>query len=176
MDDNETEISGALYSWDGESFNRVLEGIGISNTLAWSPCGRYFYFADSKEQTIWRFDFDQDAGVLTNRRIFVSLKGTDIYPDGSAVDSDGFLWNAQWDGWRVVRYAPDGTVNKIVALPVQRPTSCIFGGKKKNKLLITSAHIGLSPKERSQQPHAGDVLVIETDVVGKDGVIFQGVG
>lgn len=141
MDDNEKQKLGSVYSYHPQrGLVKHLESIGISNTFAWSPNGDTMYFADSMEQIIWAFDFEITSGSLSNRRIFVSLKGTECYPDGSAVDSDGYLWNAQWGGSRVVRYDLQGSINKIVDVPTSQPTSVAFQG---TNLIITTASIGL---------------------------------
>ena len=165
MDDEEQLDSGALYSLSAEGhLKKHQENIGISNTFAWSPDSKFFYFADSKAQQIYRFPFSS-AG-LGPREVFVDLQGTSIYPDGSCMDSEGCLWNAQWDGHRVVRYSPSGEIIQVISLPVQRPTSCCFGGPEGRHLFITSASVGLSEEELLSQPLAGRVLVIETNTTG----------
>ena len=80
------------------------------------------YFADSAQQTIWRMTFNTKTGGLGDQEVFVSLKDTDCYPDGSAMDANGCLWNAQWGGSRVVQYAPDGSEKEIIGLPTAQPT------------------------------------------------------
>ena len=146
MDDLEERSSGSLLRYNGHSMEVLLSGIGISNTVVWSRNGDAFYFADSQEQIIWKFDMDA-SGVISNRQEFVSLKGTDIYPDGSVVDAQGYLWNAQWGGSRVVRYSPLGEVDTIIPVPVSQPTCCAFGGEKYNKLFITTASIGVDEEK-----------------------------
>ena len=165
MDDGETLDSGALYSLHKSGrLTRHQKDIGISNTFAWSPDGRFMYFADSKAQQVYRYSM---AGTgLDSPEVFVDLQGTTIYPDGSCMDSEGCLWNAQWDGHRVVRYAPDGTIRQIISVPVQRPTSCCFGGPEGKHLFITTASVGLSDSDLESQPLAGRVLVIDTNTTG----------
>lgn len=161
-----SDATGALYriAPDGTS-HRALDGIGIANTLAWSPDGRVMYFADSLRGVIWRMAFDARTGGIGAREVFVEL--TDgASPDGSATDVEGCLWNAQWDGARVVRYTPAGAVDRVVELPVSRPTSCAFGGPDGTTLFITSAREGLSPAEIAGQPLAGGVFAIDVGVAG----------
>ncbi len=159
MDDSEENVSGAFYSYHpSRGLQKHLEGIQISNTFAWSPDGTRMYFADSAQQTIWRMSFDAETGELGDREVFVSLKGTDCYPDGSAVDENGYLWNAQWGGSRVVQYAPDGSMNALIELPTSQPTSCAFVG---SHLLITTASIGLD-----DDPFAGLTFLIPVGVQG----------
>ena len=129
MDDRLSERTGALYRLDPDlSVHRMETGIGISNALCWSPDDSRFYFADTMQEEIWSYDYTPAAGAISDRRLFTHTRDQPGQPDGATVDAEGFLWNAQWDGWRLVRYAPDGTVDRIVELPVQKPTSCIFGG------------------------------------------------
>ena len=159
MDDAEKDISGALYSYHPKrGLQKHLDGIKISNTFAWSPDGTQMYFADSAQQTIWRMAFNAETGELGAREEFVSLKGTDCYPDGSAMDANGCLWNAQWGGSRVVQYAPDGTMMKTFNFPTSQITSCAFVG---TKLLVTTASIGLD-----NDTIAGQTFLIESNVEG----------
>ena len=167
MDDQEAGRTGALYRYDPDGgVTCHVTDVGISNTLAWSPDDRWLYFADSLEQTIYRYPYDAVEGTLGDRGVFASTRGEAYTPDGSTVDRDGYLWNCQWDGWRVVRYAPDGTIDRVVELPVQRPTSCIFGGPDMSTLYITSATIGLDEDALAKQPWAGGILALETDTQG----------
>jgi L-arabinonolactonase len=158
MDDAEKASSGALYSFDAERrLRKHLDGVAISNTLAWDLERGLFYFADSARQSIYVFDYDEEEGSIANRRLFVSTVDDGVYPDGSAIDKEGYLWNCQWDGWRVVRYAPDGTIARSVPMPVQRPTSCAFG-EDGTILYVTTARVGLSESDLAEQPLAGSVL------------------
>ena len=159
MDDAEEDVSGALYSYHPDrGLQKHLNGIKISNTFAWSPDGTLMYFADSAQQTIWRMTFNTKTGGLGDQEVFVSLKDTDCYPDGSAMDANGCLWNAQWGGSRVVQYAPDGSEKEIIGLPTAQPTSCAFVG---SHLLVTTASIGLQG-----DPFAGLTFLIPVGVEG----------
>jgi L-arabinonolactonase len=144
----------------------VQDKIGNPNTFAWSPDKTRFYTADSVRQIMWVFDYDVETGAISNRREFFSLVGTNIIPDGSTVDAEGFLWNAQWNGWRIVRYAPDGSIDRIVEMPVACPTSCIFGGENLNNLYVTSARKGQTVNRLEQQPDAGALFVLDVGVRG----------
>ena len=154
MDDDEKEKSGCLLRFGGESFDILLRDIGISNTIVWSPDNRYFYFADSMEQTIWKFEMDNN-GSISNQTEFVSLKGSHFYPDGSAIDAQGYVWNAQWGGSRVVRYSPKGAIDTIISLPVSQPTCCAFGGLECDTLFVTSASIGV------EEELAGNTFILQ---------------
>lgn len=175
MDDDEVQTSGALYCVGSDlKAQRVLENIAIPNTLVWSPDHTTFYFADSPDQTIWAFDYDNDSGALANRRVFASLKDTDFFPDGSTIDAEGYLWNAQWNGWRVVRYAPDGSLDRVIEMPVACPTSCMFGGENLETLYITSARKGQSDAALARQPQAGALFAHRPGVRGLPETPFGG--
>jgi sugar lactone lactonase YvrE len=88
------------------------------------------------------------------------------YPDGSTVDADGCLWNAEWGGGRVVRYAPDGRVDRVIALPCAQVTCCAFGGDKLNQMFVTTARTGLDGAALAGQPLAGALFAIEVGVAG----------
>ncbi|MDG2034507.1 MAG: SMP-30/gluconolactonase/LRE family protein, partial [Rhodospirillales bacterium] len=127
-DPNPDEPDGALYKLEDRSATRMIGGIRIPNALCWSPDNQTLYFADTRARVIWAFDFDLTAGTLTNRRIFVNLQDQPGRPDGATVDTEGCLWSAEYGGGRVVRYAPDGSVDTIVDLPVINATCPAFGG------------------------------------------------
>ena len=175
MDDRLSEHTGALYRVDVDlTITQVETGIGISNSLAWSPDEKTFYFADTMDSAIHAYDFDRDTGAISRKRLFASTKGSAAAPDGSTIDAEGFLWNAQWDGWRLVRYAPDGKVDRIVDLPVQKPTSCMFGGPDLKTLYVTTAIWDLEGEALSRQPLAGSLLAIDVEVPGLPEPRFRG--
>ena len=95
-------------------------------------------------------------------------------PDGSALDAEGFLWNAQWGAWRIVRYAPDGRVDRIVPMPVAQPSSCAFGGPQLTTLYVTSARERLSDAALAAQPLAGSLFAFEPGVSGLPLPSFAG--
>jgi sugar lactone lactonase YvrE len=167
MDDNEGARPGYVerYDRDGRS-ERMIGTIGIPNTLACSPDGRTFYYADSLEQTLWACDLDPATGALGPRREFAHTRGGPGAPDGSAVDADGYLWNAQWGAARIVRYAPDGRIDRVVPTPVSQPSSCAFGGPDLTTLYVTSARDRLSEAALASQPLAGGLFAFEPGVAG----------
>jgi len=164
-----------LYRLDPDGELHTMEtGIQISNGLGWSPDRKTMYYTDSPLRVIYAYDYDLGSGSITNRRDFVSVPIDEGFPDGLAVDSDGFIWSAHWDGWRISRYDPEGNIERVVYLPVQRPTSCTFGGPDLDQLFITSAWTGLSETERREQPLAGDLFLVCGDVKGQKENMFLG--
>ena len=157
---------GVLYVIDARrTMTPVRTGISIPNSLGWSPDGRTMYFADSLLYTIFAYDFDPETGAMTGERVFAKSTAP-AFADGSAVDAEGYLWNAEFNGWRVVRYAPDGRIDRVIEVPAQRPTCCAFGGPNLDILYITTASQHMSAAELAAQPYAGSLLAIETGVRG----------
>ena len=145
---------GAVSQW--------RSGIGISNTVAWSPDHTRFYTADSLDNVVWVFDYDPATGEITGEHPFFS--GFDRGgPDGSTVDSDGFLWNCRYGGKCIVRVAPDGKIDRVIEMPVSNITTCTFGGPDLTTLYVTTAAMGTMPHERL----AGGLFTIETGVKGQ---------
>jgi sugar lactone lactonase YvrE len=169
MDDNGGERPGRIYRTCPDGFTEsLIEGIHIANSLAMSPDGARLYLADSKKQTIWVYD----TADLSRRQVFATttLGG----PDGSCVDAEGCLWNAEWGAWRVVRYAPDGAIDRVVEIPVEQPSACMFGGPDLATLYITSAWEDLSDEARAEQPLAGSLFAFEPGVRGLALPVFKG--
>lgn len=153
----------SLYCVDRDgAIHRRESGIQISNGLAWSPDGTTMYFADTPLRTIWRYDFDPRDGTISNRHVFAHTpKGA--YPGGATVDADGHLWSAHWGAGMVVRYTPDGAVERVLDVPVSRPSAVAFGGADLDLLFVTSAR---EAGAAESEPGAGDVFVYESDVKG----------
>ncbi|HLX28276.1 MAG TPA: SMP-30/gluconolactonase/LRE family protein [Casimicrobiaceae bacterium] len=157
---------GILYRVDAHGkFAHVASNIRIPNSLGWSPDGRTMYFADSLQYAIFAYDFDPASGDIGRRRVFATTSAP-AFPDGSTVDAEGFLWNAEFNGGRVVRYAPDGRIDRIIELPTHRPTCCAFGGPNLDTLYITTASQQMAPDEMANQPLAGALLAIDVGVRG----------
>ena len=123
------------------------------------------YFADSLRYTIFAHDFDPETGEMSRERVFATSRKP-AFADGSTVDAEGYLWNAEFNGWRVVRYAPDGRIDRVIEVPTHRPTCCAFGGPNLDVLYITTASQQMSAEELAQQPLAGSLLAIATGVCG----------
>jgi L-arabinonolactonase len=166
---------GSLWRYDGGGkATPFLGDIKIPNSLCWNRDGSQMYFADSPRQTIWRYAFDAERGPIGEPEIFATTTG-DRYPDGSCIDVDDHLWNAQWGSGEVVRYRPDGSIERRIRLPVSQPSCPAFGGPDLNLLMITTARVDLTPEQLAEQPLAGALFVYATDVVGLPEMICRGV-
>lgn len=158
---------GVLYRIPSDGSPSIwCENVGISNTLCWSPPGDVFYFGDTLANEIYAFDYDARAGEISGKRRFFAdfERGA---PDGSAMDSEGFLWNCRYGGGCIVRVAPDGRLSELIEMPVSNPTTCVFGGEDLKTLFITSAVGG--PGERL----AGSLFAVPVDVPGLPENLFD---
>lgn len=140
MDTREEEPRGSLYRLDPDLSLHVLDRhIMVSNGPCWSPDGTTFYFADSWAGQIWAYDYDTATGNVKNRRTFTRIDPRfGGAPDGSTVDEEGHLWNALAYAGKVIRYAPDGSVDRVISMPVKKVTSVMFGGPDLDVLFVTS--------------------------------------
>ena len=170
-----TANTGGLYRIDPDGAIHTFErNLGIANTFAWSPDDRKMYFADTLD-AIYAYDFDSASGNISNRRTFARTDAKQYgVPDGSTIDAQGFLWNARWDGGCIIRWSPDGTIDKVVKMPCRRVTSCIFGGADLDVLYVTTVRYGLSAAELAEQPLAGGIFAIDTGVKGLPDGQFAG--
>ncbi len=139
MDDKEELGLCGLWQLDTDfTVRRIDDGIICSNGPCWSPDDRTFYFADTFRQTMWAYDYDLATGAVANRRDFASTKDDPGFFDGSTVDAEGCVWNALVIGGDLIRYAPDGSVERRIGMPVKNITSLIFGGPQLDEIYVTS--------------------------------------
>lgn len=131
---------GKLIRIDVDGTAHVVdEGIHLANGLAFSPDARTLYFTDSAARRIYAYGYDRETGSIRNRRVLVQVAATEGLPDGLTVDAEGYLWSAQWYGGCVVRYDPEGKVERRVQIPAKQTSSVMFGGRDLTDLFITSA-------------------------------------
>ncbi|NQW01798.1 MAG: SMP-30/gluconolactonase/LRE family protein [Rhodospirillales bacterium] len=162
MDNQYNRANGSLYRIDADgSVHKMFGDIKVSNGMAFTPDNRTFYFTDTRRFQTWAFDFDLDAGRISNRRLFADYSATGDRPDGACMDADGCLWTAFFGGSRLVRYRPDGTIDRTIALPVTNPTCICFGGNDLKTLYITTASKFLTDAQLQAEPLAGSLLAIE---------------
>ncbi len=162
MAHDESTGAGVLYrlELDG-TCTAVLAGLTISNGIGWSPDGSVMYLSDSGTRTVDRFDFDAVSGGIDGRRTIVRITERGVAPDGLTVDEHGDIWVALWGGAAVRRYSPDGVLVATLPVPVDRPTSCAFGGPDRSILFITTARHGLDEAALARQPDAGRVFRVD---------------
>ena len=131
---------GRLYQLDLDgTLTKLLDGIGCSNGMGFTPDRKQMYYTDSPTHEIYLFDYDQESGVITNQRIFVQIPEGEAMPDGMTVDAEGYVWSAHWDGGCLVRYAPDGGEDRRIGFPAKKISSAIFGGAGHTDIYVTTA-------------------------------------
>lgn len=163
----------SLYRYDPDgSLHLMAIELTISNGLGWSPDGTTFYLTDSQPHKIYAYDFDAATGSIENRRTLIDLSDAAFEPDGLTIDAEGYIWSAMWNGWCIIRFDPEGKEVLRIALPIQRPTCCTFGGEQLTDLYITTASVGLSQQEIEQGFDAGDLFCVQTDVTGMPSYSF----
>ena len=167
MCDVRREPKGSLYRFETDgTWTRLRTDIVVPNSLAFSPDGATMYFADTPNEKILAFDYDMLGGTPSRERLFASTVGHPGRPDGSCIDAEGYLWNCEYGGWRVVRYAPDGRIDGAIPIPAANPTCCCFGGAELDTLYITTATQRLTPEQLADQPLAGSVFAVRPGVKG----------
>jgi sugar lactone lactonase YvrE len=155
--------NGALFRLDPDGKVTVWRReLGIANTLAWSPDQTRFYFGDTLANVVRVYDYDAATGAISNERPFLEGFSRGL-PDGSTMDAEGFLWNCRYYGGCIVRVAPDGTIDRIIEMPVQNITTCTFGGRDRKTLYVTTARSAAPAGDRL----AGSLYAIPTRVAGQ---------
>ncbi len=165
------EPAGALYRLDADLHStRVLNGFHIVNGLAFSPDGKTMYVSETVgTPKVWAFDYDVEEGVPSNRRVFIEAESMGLHPDGATVDEEGGYWIADAGGWRVLRFTPDGRVEKEIPMPVEKPSKVAIAD---GTLFITSLNIGLS--SGTTQPQAGCLFACPVAQKGISAPPFAG--
>lgn len=165
-----TEWRGSLYSLvPGGGARQWRSGLGIGNTLAWSPGGDVMYFGDTLQNTLYRAPFDAASSTMGKPESFFSGFGRGL-PDGSAVDCEGCLWNCRYGGGCIVQIAPDGSIAGIAETPVRNPTTCAFGMHDMRTLFFTSA----TEVQTAQQPNQGGTLFsLEAPICGQSSPLLR---
>ena len=167
MEHAEHYYSGSVYQYREGKLKRLFGDIRVPNSTCFSPDGTIAYFTDTPTKINMQRKIDPRTGEpLGYWSNFADTSGDPGAPDGSVVDAEGYLWNARWGGYRVIRYAPDGRVDREVHVPASNVTCPAFGGADLKTLYITTASKTLSAEQLAQQPHAGSVFAIPLDVTG----------
>jgi sugar lactone lactonase YvrE len=167
MDNGLAQPKGSFYRVDADgAVIRQFSDVIVSNTVTTSPDQKTLYFSDTRRYLTWAFDLDVDTGTLSNRRIYVDHRERKERPDGACVDSEGYVWTAIFAGGRVVRFRPDGSVDRTIALPVTNPTCVCLGGPERRTLFITTARKFLDASQLEREPLAGSVLAVKVDTPG----------
>jgi len=159
---------GSVYHYRAGTLTTLKSGISIPNATCFSPDGRIAYWTDTPTKKIMQVATDPETGLPVGEwTLFADVEGHRGWPDGAVVDSEGYLWNARWGGSCVVRHAPDGSIDRIVEVPVSQVTCPAFGGPDLKTMFITTANKGMSPDQLAAEKVAGGLFVIDVDVAGQ---------
>ncbi len=167
---------GTLYRLDPDgAVHEMLTPVTTSNGIDWSPDGRKMYYIDTRTDRVDVFDFDEDCGVASGRRPFVTIAAArDGHPDGLVVDADGGVWVAFWEGGALRRYTSHGTLDRTFIFPADLVTKCAFGGTHLDTIYVTTARRGLTDEQLAKQPHAGSLFYIRAGFTGRRPNRFGG--
>jgi len=156
--------SGRLYRLDTDgALTCLLEGIGCSNGMGFTPDRRQMYHTDSRKREIYLYDYDQETGDIANQRLFVRTPEDEGVPDGMTVDAEGYVWSARWDGGCLVRYAPNGREERRIAFPARKVSSVTFGGADYTDIYVTTAG---GNRKAEEGPGAGALFCLRLGVRG----------
>ncbi len=168
-DDGDQIASGALYKLDPDfTWSRQDDGYLVTNGPAFSPDGKTMYHTDSGLRTVFAFDMNEES-ELSRKRLFLKFKEEWGYPDGMAMDAEGGLWIAHWDGGRISRFCPDGSLDRSISIPATNITSIVFAGPRLDRMFVTSAALGCEG-----EPLAGALFEVAAGVRGHPVRAFAG--
>lgn len=168
--------AGSLYCLNPNlSVEQKLQGVTISNGMAWNKRRDTFFYIDTLARKIYAFDYDDTWGEISNRSVLREIDPQEGYPDGMTIDEEGYLWVALYNGGKVLRIDPsDGQTVFEVHLPVPQVTSCTFGGPNFDELYITTARENMSPQEIEQVPLSGSLFKVSLPFKGRPAFRFAG--
>ncbi|TDO99033.1 SMP-30/gluconolactonase/LRE family protein [Marinomonas balearica] len=165
---------GALHQFSNKTENLLDQAAWTSNGLAFSPDNTVMYYSDTPNHIVYKFDYNLDTGVASNKTTFIEFPRGKGRPDGAAVDTDGNYWSALYQGQRVVKISPEGEILAEYPLPATYPTMCAFGGPEMKTLYITTCRAAQSDEELKQFPNAGGIFALEVDATGQFEPRFAG--
>jgi L-arabinonolactonase len=175
FDEVEGKLVSSVVRLDADRIvSTLFGGVGCANGICFSPDGATLYFADTNAATMWSFEYAVASGSVGKRKVVTAFKGQPGLPDGSCVDAEGCIWNAQWNGHRVVRYAPDGRIDRVIDIPVLNPTCVAFGGANLDTLYVTTARYRMTPEQLAAEPTSGALFALKPGVRGLVDAKFAG--
>jgi len=152
----------------------ALPAVAIANSICFSLDGRTMYFCDNADQRIQQCDYDAETAQVGNIRLFTQMDGEEAWPDGSVIDAEGCLWNAQWGAGRVARYDPEGRLMQVLSAPAAHTTCPAIGGPGLDELMLTTARTGLSRDALAAQPLSGSLFGLRlTQGLGVPDTLFD---
>jgi sugar lactone lactonase YvrE len=174
MDMNEKAPTGSVYSFDGKSVKALFRDVTISNGMAWNPDYKTLYYIDTPTCEVRAYDYDVKTGEIANRRRAFEVPNSLGWADGMTSDIEGNLWIAMWGGAQVTRWNPiTGQLLEQISVPALHTSSCVFGGKDRNELYVTSARKGMSESDLIKYPLSGGLFKVTTKFEGMPTFEFK---
>lgn len=176
MDSAEEAGKGKLYClYEDLSVKEKVNDVSISNGLAWSLDHSFMYYIDTPTQNVIQYDYDIETGEIKNPSTVITFENESGAPDGMTIDEEGMLWIAHFGGAQVSRWDPaKGEKIESVSIPALNVTCCVFGGKDRDELFVTTARKGMSKAELEEYPEAGGLFKVKTKVKGAPTYPFKG--
>ena len=154
--------------------SQLFAGVSCANSTCFSPDGKTMFFADTPDREIVAYNYDIAVGTVSGRRLYASFADEPGLPDGSCVDAEGGVWNAEWEGRRVVRVAPDGKIDRVIEIPVCKPTCCTFGGPNLDTLYVTTSRLMSDAETLANEPSSGGLFAVRPGASGVIDTPFHG--
>jgi len=162
MNEANGAADSSVYRVDADlSVNEIISGVACANSTCFSPDGKTLFFADTPDNEIVAYDYNDQSGTVSNRRVHCSFTSEPGLPDGSCVDAEGGVWNAEWEGRRVVRINREGVIDQIIEVPVWKPTCCAFGGPELDTLYITTSRFLSDEQAIANEPLSGGLFAVK---------------
>ncbi|GHD22847.1 SMP-30/gluconolactonase/LRE family protein [Tianweitania populi] len=158
---------GSIYRYYRGQLRRLVPDVTITNAISFAPDGSYAFFADTREQFVWKQVLDEHGWPKGEPSVFLDLRAEDLNPDGAAVDAEGRLWVAQWGASRVACYDQGGTLTEVVTAPASQTSCPAFGGADLSTLFMTTARENLAPEALANEGLAGSVFKAELGIRGQ---------
>jgi sugar lactone lactonase YvrE len=172
--EGEMLYSGSVYQYRAGQLKKLFGDIRIPNSTCFSPDGRIAYFADTPNKIIMQRPIDPASGEPTGFwSVFADTSGDPGFPDGAVIDAEGFLWSARWGGSRVIRYTPDGRIDREIMVPASQAACPGFGGADLKTLYIATARKNLDAAALAKEPAAGGLFSVEVNVAGLQEVLIK---
>lgn len=167
-------LSGVYRLDPDRSVSKLINGVQCANSTCFTADGRTMFFADTPQKKIVAYRYDTDTGTAHDPSLLYDFETEPGIPDGSIADADGCVWNAEWQGRRVVRITPDGRIDRVIDVPVLSPTCVAFGGADLKTLYITTARHQIPPDQLDAEPQSGGLFAVQVDVGGLADTKFAG--
>lgn len=168
-----TPGDGTVFRMSNGRIEPILEDLSVPGGIAWTADGRSIYVVETARRLILQAQFDPETGATGPFSVFASIGEGEGTPDGLAVDTEGAVWVALWDGWSIAKFDQSGRRERTIVLPVPRPTDLCFGGKDGKTLYVTTARVRLSSRVLRDSALSGSILCLPVDARGVEPAVMN---